>query len=73
VVEASHHFPSFFALTDDEYALFNRCFSLIIADFRAWQANIAGYRAVVEASNYFPSFFAGQMTAAGKVPPAKVR
>ena len=36
------------------------------------QANIAGYRAVVEAAEAFPRFFAGQMTAAGKVPPAKV-
>ncbi|KAJ1451677.1 NAD(P) transhydrogenase beta subunit-domain-containing protein [Pelagophyceae sp. CCMP2097] len=36
------------------------------------QANIAGYRAVVEASNEFGRFFAGQMTAAGKVPPARV-
>ncbi|CAB9508472.1 transhydrogenase, mitochondrial [Seminavis robusta] len=36
------------------------------------QANIAGYRAVLEASNEFGRFFAGQMTAAGKVPPAKV-
>ena len=36
------------------------------------QANIAGYRAVVEAANEFGRFFAGQMTAAGKVPPAKV-
>jgi NAD(P) transhydrogenase len=36
------------------------------------QANIAGYRAVIEASNEFGRFFAGQMTAAGKVPPAKV-
>lgn len=36
------------------------------------QANISGYRAVVEASNEFGRFFAGQMTAAGKVPPAKV-
>ncbi len=35
-------------------------------------ANIAGYRAVVEAANYFGSFFTGQITAAGKVPPAKV-
>merc|ERR1712176_703584 len=33
---------------------------------------IAGYRAVIEASNEFGRFFAGQMTAAGKVPPAKV-
>lgn len=35
-------------------------------------ANIAGYRAVVEASNQFGRFFAGQITAAGKVAPAKV-
>lgn len=36
------------------------------------QANIAGYRSVIEAAQAFPRFFAGQMTAAGKVPPAKV-
>lgn len=35
-------------------------------------ANIAGYRAIVEASNVFGRFFTGQITAAGKVPPAKV-
>lgn len=35
-------------------------------------ANIAGYRAVVEASYQFGRFFTGQITAAGKVPPAKV-
>lgn len=35
-------------------------------------ANIAGYRAVVEASNHFGRFFTGQITAAGKIPPAKV-
>jgi len=35
-------------------------------------ANIAGYRAVVEAANNFGRFFTGQVTAAGKVPPAKV-
>jgi len=35
-------------------------------------ANIAGYRAVVEAANEFGRFFTGQVTAAGKVPPAKV-
>ena len=35
-------------------------------------ANIAGYRAVIEASNNFGRFFMGQMTAAGKVPPARV-
>ena len=35
-------------------------------------ANIAGYRAVIEASNHFGRFFTGQITAAGKVAPAKV-
>jgi flavin-dependent dehydrogenase len=35
-------------------------------------ANIAGYRAVVEAAQHFPRFFTGQITAAGRVPPAKV-
>jgi len=35
-------------------------------------ANIAGYRAVTEASNKFGRFFSGQITAAGKIPPAKV-
>ncbi|WP_420397197.1 Re/Si-specific NAD(P)(+) transhydrogenase subunit alpha [Nioella sp.] len=35
-------------------------------------ANIAGYRAVIEAGNNYGRFFTGQITAAGKVPPAKV-
>ena len=35
-------------------------------------ANIAGYRAVIEAAHEFGRFFTGQITAAGKVPPAKV-
>ena len=35
-------------------------------------ANIAGYRAIVEASHQFGRFFTGQITAAGKIPPAKV-
>jgi NAD(P) transhydrogenase subunit alpha len=35
-------------------------------------ANIAGYRAVIEAGNNFGRFFTGQITAAGRVPPAKV-
>ena len=35
-------------------------------------ANIAGYRAVIEAASLFGRFFTGQITAAGKVPPAKV-
>ena len=36
------------------------------------QAGVAGYRAVIEAANAFGRFFNGQITAAGKVPPAKV-
>lgn len=35
-------------------------------------ANLAGYRAIVEAAHQFGRFFTGQITAAGKVPPAKV-
>eukprot|EP00884_Botryococcus_braunii_P006438 jgi/Botrbrau1/15796/Bobra.4_1s0147.1 len=35
-------------------------------------ANIAGYKAVIEAANHFPRFFTGQITAAGRVPPAKL-
>jgi NAD(P) transhydrogenase subunit alpha len=35
-------------------------------------ANIGGYRAVIEAAQHFGRFFTGQITAAGKVPPAKV-
>jgi len=35
-------------------------------------ANIGGYRAIIEAANHFGRFFTGQITAAGKVPPAKV-
>lgn len=41
-------------------------------DVLSSMANIAGYRAVVEAANAFGSLFTGQVTAAGKVPPAKV-
>ncbi|QOC28218.1 Re/Si-specific NAD(P)(+) transhydrogenase subunit alpha [Microbacterium hominis] len=41
-------------------------------DVLSSMANIAGYRAVVEAANEFGRFFTGQVTAAGKVPPAKV-
>jgi len=36
-------------------------------------ANIAGYKAVLEASNIFGRYMTGQVTAAGKVPPTKVR
>ena len=35
-------------------------------------ANIGGYRAVIEAAQHFGRFFTGQITAAGKIPPAKV-
>ncbi len=41
-------------------------------DVLSSMANIAGYRAVIEAAHEFGSFFTGQITAAGKVPPAKV-
>ena len=41
-------------------------------DVLSSMANIAGYRAVIEAGNNFGRFFPGQITAAGKVPPAKV-
>src|SRR5215207_3793123 len=41
-------------------------------DVLSSMANIAGYRAVVEAAHVFGRFFTGQVTAAGKVPPAKV-
>lgn len=41
-------------------------------DVLSSQANIAGYRAVVEAAHVFGRLFTGQVTAAGKVPPAKV-
>ena len=42
------------------------------ADALSSMANIAGYRAIIEAANEFGRFFTGQITAAGKVPPAKV-
>ncbi|MCL1923020.1 MAG: Re/Si-specific NAD(P)(+) transhydrogenase subunit alpha [Propionibacteriaceae bacterium] len=41
-------------------------------DVLSSMANIGGYRAVIEAAHEFGSFFTGQVTAAGKVPPAKV-
>lgn len=43
-----------------------------IFDALSSMANIAGYKAVVLAANNFGRFFTGQITAAGKVPPAKV-
>jgi NAD(P) transhydrogenase subunit alpha len=42
------------------------------SDVLSSMANIAGYRAVIEAAHRFGGFFGGQMTAAGKSPPAKV-
>lgn len=41
-------------------------------DVRSSMANIAGYRAVLEASHRLPRFMGGQITAAGKTPPARV-
>lgn len=43
-----------------------------VFDALSSMANIAGYKAVIEAANHFGRFFAGQITAAGKIPPAKV-
>merc|ERR1711887_54986 len=43
-----------------------------VFDALSSMGNISGYRAVVEASNHFGRFFTGQITAAGKVPPANV-
>jgi len=43
-----------------------------VFDALSSMANIAGYRAVVEASHNFGRFFGGQITAAGRIPPAKV-
>src|SRR5690606_8440857 len=57
------------ALALDAVPLISRAQSL---DVLSSMANIAGYRAVVEAANEFGRFFTGQVTAAGKVPPAKV-
>lgn len=44
----------------------------IALDALSSMANIAGYKAVVEAANHFGRFFGGQITAAGRIPPAKV-
>lgn len=43
-----------------------------VFDALSSMANVAGYRAVIEAANNFGRFFTGQITAAGKVPPAKM-
>jgi NAD(P) transhydrogenase subunit alpha len=57
------------ALAMDAVPRISRAQSL---DVLSSMANIAGYRAVIEAANVFGRFFTGQVTAAGKVPPAKV-
>jgi NAD(P) transhydrogenase subunit alpha len=57
------------ALAMDAVPRISRAQSL---DVLSSMANLAGYRAVIEAANEFGSLFTGQITAAGKVPPAKV-
>ena len=57
------------ALAMDAVPRISRAQSL---DVLSSMANIAGYRAVIEAANAFGRFFTGQVTAAGKVPPAKI-
>src|SRR4029077_16798974 len=57
------------ALAMDAVPRISRAQSL---DVLSSMANIGGYRAVIEAANEFGSLFTGQVTAAGKVPPAKV-
>jgi NAD(P) transhydrogenase subunit alpha len=57
------------ALAMDAVPRISRAQSL---DVLSSMANIAGYRAVVEAAHFFGRFFTGQVTAAGKVPPATV-
>jgi len=57
------------ALAVDAVPRISRAQSL---DVLSSMANVAGYRAVIEAAHAFGRFFTGQVTAAGKVPPAKV-
>ena len=57
------------ALAMDAVPRISRAQSL---DVLSSMANIAGYRAVIEAAHVFGRFFTGQVTAAGKVPPANV-
>ena len=57
------------ALSMDAVPRISRAQSL---DVLSSMANIAGYRAVIEAAHEFGRFYTGQVTAAGKVPPAKV-
>ena len=53
-------------------AFASACMFLQSFDVLSSQANISGYRAVLEAAHTFGRFFAGQTTAAGRIPPAKV-
>jgi len=57
------------ALAMDAVPRISRAQSL---DVLSSMANIAGYRAVIEAAHHFGRFFTGQVTAAGKVPPARI-
>jgi NAD(P) transhydrogenase subunit alpha len=57
------------ALTIDQIPRITRAQKI---DALSSMANIAGYRAVIEAASFYGRFFTGQMTAAGRVPPAKV-
>jgi H+-translocating NAD(P) transhydrogenase subunit alpha len=57
------------ALSMDAVPRISRAQSL---DVLSSMANIAGYRAIIEAAHVFGRFFTGQVTAAGKVPPARV-
>ncbi|MFE3515225.1 Re/Si-specific NAD(P)(+) transhydrogenase subunit alpha [Streptomyces sp. NPDC059166] len=59
----------FTALSMDAVPRISRAQSM---DVLSSMANIAGYRAVIEAAHEFGRFFTGQVTAAGKVPPARV-
>ncbi|GAC1383358.1 MAG: Re/Si-specific NAD(P)(+) transhydrogenase subunit alpha [Marmoricola sp.] len=68
MVENLTHRP-FTALSMDAVPRISRAQSM---DVLSSMANIAGYRAVIEAAHEFGRFFTGQVTAAGKVPPAKV-
>lgn len=68
VVEQLAQYP-ITALSMDAVPRISRAQSL---DVLSSMANIAGYRAVIEAAHEFGRFFTGQVTAAGKVPPARV-
>ena len=69
LVDAARRRRPITALAMDAVPRISRAQSL---DVLSSMANIAGYRAVIEAAHVFGRFFTGQVTAAGKVPPAKV-